>query len=148
MATHCGSWAGAQKRSVHDPLFVGGAVTVSATVAVAADTPLPLAVSVTVASPTGVAPDVRTVAVTTDAVVGDSLTVTVAPAGRPVAARVTGPVKLVRAMVAVIAALAPCTTLTAAGDAVRARLAGGGSTVTAIVVAATTAPAEALTGMV
>ena len=94
-----------------------------------------VAVSVTDAAPSVAVPDAVNVAVTELPVVAvDGLNATVTPAGSPVALMVTAPVKLVRAMATVVAALAPRVTDTAAGEGVTVK-----SCVTAVVVAGTAA---------
>ncbi len=94
-------------------------VTVSATTVVRLVEP-EVPVSVTFAVPSVAVLDAVNVAVTELPVVAvDGLNATVTPLGRPVAAKPTAPVKLVRVMAIVDAPLAPRATESEAGEAPR-----------------------------
>jgi hypothetical protein len=77
-----------------------------------------VAVKVIVAAPSVAVPDAVKVAVTELPVVAvDGLNATVTPAGRPVALMVTAPVKLVREIASVVAALPPRANVRVPGEA-------------------------------
>ena len=83
-------------------------------------------VSVTFAAPSVAVLDAVNVAVTELPVVAvDGLNATVTPLGRPVAAKLTAPVKLVRVMAIVDAPLAPRATESEAGEARNGEVTGG-----------------------
>ena len=106
-------------------ILAAATVTVSAKVALTVVTPVPVAVDVSVYEPGAVAaPTVIATVCTSPAAV----TAVVTPAGAPVTATVTGPVKLVRVMVAANDPVPPCTTDALAG-AVAMAMAGRAVTV-------------------
>lgn len=107
---------------------------VSASGAVAAVTPVPVARIVMVLVATGVAAVVVScnVVVAPVPVLGFGVNVAVTPAGRFSAAKVTSPVKLVRARAMVVVPFAPRAIVNAAGVSVNPMLAGGGAAVIVI----------------
>ena len=107
---------------------------VSASGAVAAVTPVPVARIVMVLVPTGVAPVVVScnVVVAPVPVLGFGVKVAVTPAGRFSAAKVTSPVKLVRARAMLVVEVAFFAMDNAAGVSVNPMLAGGGGAVIVI----------------
>ena len=102
---------------------------VSASGAVAAVTPVPVARIVTVLVPTGVAAVVVScnVVVAPVPVLGFGVNVAVTPAGRFSAAKVTSPLKLVRARAMVVVELALRAIVNAVGVSVNPMLPGGGA---------------------
>ena len=109
-------------------------VMVSASGAVTAVTPVPVARIVMVLVPSGVAAVVVScnVVVAPVPVLGFGVNVAVTPAGRFSAAKVTSPLKLVRARAMVVVELALRAMVSAAGVSVNPMLAGGGAAVIVI----------------
>ena len=108
-----------------------GVVTLRLIVTAAVAIPVPAPCNVSRYEPAATLAPTATVTVDVVAVVLGGLKVTVTPAGAPELVRFTVPVKVVRAIVSVVVADAPCCTLNAAGLAVN----------TIVAVTLTTSPA-------